>query len=192
MSVINIQNNQESARDLFEKYYRLIPFLVGRMTYKSTLISEVDQEDIISKTYLILWEICIKQSQIQAQAFKSYVYIRIKGSIIDELRKKKKIHDQAIYYADYLSKILEDEGYQPSDVYDSSCSIERGELQKLLLTALDKLNPKEQTVISEFYLQEKKFCQIVNDHHGLSKSWVSKIHRQALKKLKELITSPSN
>ncbi len=189
MSIRTPEGNQESARELFERYHRLIPFLVGRMTYRSSLVSNIDQEDIISKTYLMLWEICLKQSKVQANAFKAYVYIRIKGTIIDELRKKKKIYDRAIFYADYLSNILEENGYNAHNAPDLTNIIEQTELQELLREALEKLNPKEQTVITEFYLQEKKFCQIANENQGLSKSWVSKIHRQALKKLKNLISS---
>jgi len=49
-----------------------------------------------------------------------------------------------------------------------------------------KLPPKERLIVEEFYFKEKSFSQIVDENEGFSKSWVSRLHRRALQRLKEL------
>ena len=49
-----------------------------------------------------------------------------------------------------------------------------------------KLPPKERIIIEEFYFNEKSFAEIIRENEGFSKSWVSRLHSRALKRLKEL------
>ncbi len=47
------------------------------------------------------------------------------------------------------------------------------------------LPAKERMVIEEFYFRGKSFTEIVNEHEGFSKSWVSRLHSRGLLLLKE-------
>lgn len=45
------------------------------------------------------------------------------------------------------------------------------------------LKPKEKIVIEGYYLKDKSFADIARENSDLSKSWISRIHKRALKKL---------
>ena len=58
---------------------------------------------------------------------------------------------------------------------------ERREFRRLLAT----LPEKERIVVEGYYFQGKSFTQIADEYRGLSKSWVSRIHSRALRRLRE-------
>ena len=48
---------------------------------------------------------------------------------------------------------------------------------------------KERIIIEEYYFQGKSFSQIAQENHGMSKSWVSRLHTRALERLKDMYFS---
>jgi len=44
---------------------------------------------------------------------------------------------------------------------------------------------KERLVLEEYYFKEKSFAEIADDHEGMSKSWVCKLHSRGLGMLKQ-------
>ncbi len=47
------------------------------------------------------------------------------------------------------------------------------------------LPQKERLVIEEYYFNDKSFAEIAEEHAGLSKSWISRLHARALQRLQE-------
>ncbi len=56
---------------------------------------------------------------------------------------------------------------------------------KEFLSLIATLPDKERLIVEEFYIRERTFAEIVAAHDGFTKSWVSKVHKRALKRLKE-------
>lgn len=77
------------------------------------------------------------------------------------------------------------EFYQ-EDVLDQQELVERRTLSSRLRQAVKKLPEKEQLIVEEYYFAGKPFVQIVEENESMSKSWVSRLHRRALKNLREL------
>ena len=48
-----------------------------------------------------------------------------------------------------------------------------------------RLPDKERLVVEEYYFKEKSFKQITDEYPSLSKSWVSRLHSRALRRLKD-------
>lgn len=63
---------------------------------------------------------------------------------------------------------------------------ERAELTRRLSQCLKQLTDEERSVIERFYFQNHRMLAIAKDF-GVSKSWVSRVHTRALRKLKPLI-----
>lgn len=47
------------------------------------------------------------------------------------------------------------------------------------------LPQKERLVIEEYYFNDKSFAEIADEHAGLSKSWISRLHTRALQRLQQ-------
>ncbi len=61
----------------------------------------------------------------------------------------------------------------------------RQKIRKKLLAAIATLSEPERLIIESFYFHDKSFIDIANEESGLSKSWVSRLHKKALEKLRE-------
>lgn len=196
------KSNQTLKEEAFNKYYKLVPFLVQRMTTGSSL-SDSDKEDLISAAYISLWEITKHYNPENEKPFKTYVYIRIKGSILDELRKKRNYLNRAALLAEQFKSQLQ--SYQQNRAVGKleKCSPEipgKGtqheatdylEEKDLLLKSLAKLPEKGKMLLEKHYLEGIPFRDIINTDYQVSKSWASKMHRESLQQLKEIYLQES-
>jgi RNA polymerase sigma factor for flagellar operon FliA len=66
-------------------------------------------------------------------------------------------------------------------------NLEKQQLRKRLLAAIDTLGEKEQQIIKDYYFEDKSFAQIVKENPELSKSWVSRLHKRALEKMQQAL-----
>lgn len=57
---------------------------------------------------------------------------------------------------------------------------------------IQKLSPAERLVITQYYLEDKNFSEIVGLRRGFTKSWVSRLHRRGLESLRKLILSTND
>jgi RNA polymerase sigma factor for flagellar operon FliA len=60
----------------------------------------------------------------------------------------------------------------------------RAELLKLVESAIDELPAEEQTLVRRHYLEGERFDHVASEL-GLSKSWASRLHTRAIKRLTE-------
>lgn len=65
---------------------------------------------------------------------------------------------------------------------------ERGERKLLLKRAIRQLPLRERVVIEERYYKGKTFQEIAEQKLHLSRSWVSRLHAQALKRIRRILT----
>lgn len=64
-------------------------------------------------------------------------------------------------------------------------ALERRDEWQRLRKYVDSLDTSERYVITEYYFKHRSFSDIARKRRGLSRSWVSRLHTRALKKLKE-------
>lgn len=207
----SITNNEK----IFNQYKKLVPYFFNKITSKNS-ITLSDKEDILSNTYLVLWQTILKHKGENNKSFRAYLYIKIRGSIIDSLRKRSKTFQKNYVFVRRVKLIIEasntarplessdfslssvfDNAYEYAlrykllnisnneEITDSSTLVSDSEKRTCLERNIATLSDNEGLVIKEHYLNDKAFVQICNENPHLSKSWVSKIHKRAIKKLKE-------
>jgi RNA polymerase sigma factor for flagellar operon FliA len=129
--------------------------------------------------------------------FETYAIQRIRGKIIDELRKlQKKFKDDAnessiesFYTNISLNKSPEDEdGYTlgeiiPSDSESVSVTVEKTEMKEFLMSAIKELNERDRLILSLYYFENLNYKEIA-ELLKITISRVSQIHTRIVKDLK--------
>ncbi|MDP3150457.1 MAG: sigma-70 family RNA polymerase sigma factor, partial [Ignavibacteria bacterium] len=128
--------------------------------------------------------------------FETYAIKRIRGKIIDELRKLQKkprvfnsANDEVIYTNIPLSHTSDDEeGYSleeiiPNDSILPDESLEKQEMKEFLIAAINKLPERDRQIISLYYYENlgyKEIAQVLN----ITVSRVSQVHTRIIESLK--------
>ena len=174
--------------ELFDSYQRLVPFLVNKLT-KGFNVTLEEREDLIAAGYARLWELIQNFDDSQRFTFKSYVYIRVKGCVIDLLRQRNSSYQKAQCYADHLKHMLGSMTAKASRPHlpamgNSPDDFSRLEAVDIIERIFNVLSDKEKLIVSEYYIQEKKFVEISTEYPELTKSWISRLHKRALEKMR--------
>ena len=126
--------------------------------------------------------------------FETYAIQRIRGKIIDELRKiqikpRKTGENDVVYKNLSLSTGVDDEGGYllletiPSDAETPDETVKKGEEKEILFALLKKLNERDRLIITLYYyesLNYKEIAEVLN----ITVSRVSQIHTKILQQLK--------
>jgi len=129
--------------------------------------------------------------------FETYAIQRIRGKIIDELRKlQKKFKNDAnetsiesFYTNVSLNKSPEDEdGYTlgeiiPNDSESVSDTVEKSEMKEFLMSAIKELNERDRLILSLYYFENLNYKEIA-ELLKITISRVSQIHTRIVKDLK--------
>lgn len=132
--------------------------------------------------------------------FETYAIQRIRGKIIDELRKiqsKQKAYtttDEEIYHTTIslnnsidedsncqLYEVISDENDTPID------TAEKNESKELLLEAIKQLDEKERLIITLYYYENLNYAEIAKVI-GVTVSRVSQVHSKIIDSLKKKLT----
>ena len=213
-------NRQMEMEVIFNKHKGVVKSLLNRIC-QTSLLSTEDREDLCSSAYTTLWECILNMKNQDDKGFKRYIYIRIRGAILDALKVRQRnfhrnhtfaMRIKLIIEASATSKRLESTRYEETksleSVYDkayeyalkyqlievdrdrgvsfnSSTVIDKRDKKACLSQYIKKLSTREKLIIKEYYMEDKSFAQICLENPKLSKTWVSKIHKRAIRKLKE-------
>lgn len=71
------------------------------------------------------------------------------------------------------------------DNLDPERAFELKENNKKFRSIVETLPEKERLIVEEYYFRGKSFVEIADEHQGLSKSWVSRLHSRALELLRQ-------
>lgn len=129
--------------------------------------------------------------------FETYAIQRIRGKILDELRKiqtKPRVDssenlEDTNYKTLSLSDSGEDEdGYSlndiiPGDAETPSVTVEKNEMKELLINSIKRLNERDRLILSLYYYEDldyKEIAALLN----ITVSRVSQIHSKVIKELK--------
>jgi RNA polymerase sigma factor for flagellar operon FliA len=129
--------------------------------------------------------------------FETYAIQRIRGKIIDELRKlQRKFKDdvnetsiESFYTNVSLNKSPEDEdGYIlgeiiPNDSESAAVTVEKTEMKEYLMSAIKELNERDRLILSLYYFENLNYKEIA-ELLKITISRVSQIHTRIVKDLK--------
>lgn len=130
--------------------------------------------------------------------FETYAIQRIRGKIIDELRKlqskyKNNIDESSIesFYSNVSldrSSVEDEEGYLLGEVIANedeaiSVSVEKIEMNEYLMKAIKELNERDRLILSLYYFEDLSYKEI-SELLKITVSRVSQIHSRIIKDLK--------
>jgi RNA polymerase sigma factor for flagellar operon FliA len=217
-----------SERDNLVTQYRGYVQAVAKGMIVSLGLPAEHLDEILAAGYLGLVEAASRFDPKAKTDFKLFAYRRIRGAIIDSIRRNSEISGKAYKLSKAWSAIdlLEDAYIQDPDSEQDPqqtlakvlefaasgaiafrCSFhdleqEASEVctdnnqEKILLekeaknsfkSLIDRLPEKERFIIEAYYFEEKSFAQITLEMGEHTKSWVSRLHAQALSRLKYFI-----
>lgn len=102
----------------------------------------------------------------------------------------KKIYEAASSIAVSFSLSYDQmEGYaEEDDANNPEALLMREQRSTILIKALDKLPPRERNIIEQYYFQDRSLSEVVEKKAHVSRSWLSRIHGRALRRLKKHIS----
>jgi RNA polymerase sigma factor FliA len=95
-------------------------------------------------------------------------------------------------YLTSLETLQEEKGFEPAaDHVDPSLKIDVGRLSARLRTALERLPERERALVTKHYFEGKNLLE-AGAELGISKSWASRLHGQAVERLRRYVdTDPA-
>lgn len=183
-------------REIIIRYINLVHYVI-RKSHLSTN-NVLDERDFFQFGIEGLSEAVDRFDPDYGTKFETYAIQRIKGKIIDELRKiqsKLKINGEEANVSHYPQNIsmnnqIEDEdgGYQLAEIIaDEQITqldeVEGNEMKELLIKALKQLNEKERLIISLYYYENLNYQEIA-ELMKITVSRVSQIHTKIINNLK--------
>ncbi len=178
------------ARDkLIEHNLRLVVFLAKK--YENT---GVDLEDLVSIGTIGLMKGVKTFSSDKNIKLATYASRCIDNEILMFLRKNKKIKGE-ISFEDSLSFDADGNELHLEDVLGTDKDVVTKPLEddlnkKLMMEEIDKLNPRDREIIIMRYglfNQEEKTQKEVADILGISQSYISRIEKKVIKRLKNVV-----
>lgn len=166
--------------------------------FRRHLPCTIEYDDLIAAGMRGLWDALGRARSEQGLAFEYYVRVRIRGSILDELRAQDWLGRRARERAEALGEpattvVRFDElddwtGWdEDKSIGDADEAIARERLHERVAGALFKLPPRERHVICEYYVNGQRMRDIA-DRMGVSHPRVSQLHARALNRLQAFLT----
>lgn len=185
-----LEDHDESAKDiLIERNLRLVVFLSKK--YENT---GVDLEDLVSIGTIGLIKGINTFHRGKNIKLATYVSRCIDNEILMFLRKNKKIKtevsiDQSLSYDSEGNELhLEDILGTDSDIVTRE--IEKEDERKLMINEIQRLNPRDRDIMILRYGllgQKEKTQKEVADLLGISQSYISRIEKKVIRRLKALV-----
>lgn len=180
------------------------------MLYKKYNTFGIERKETQAICYLALCTAAQRYDATRSIAFQTFAYWRIVGSIMDLLRAEKKSGFQYRAYramkdvnvlctsstehrkhnAEIMGlKIFKLSKGQDAEVaymkgYNPEHIVIRKNVRSNIEKAMNRLSYEERELIRAHYFQEKSFVEVCDEHGSPSKSWATRTHNKALKKLK--------
>lgn len=167
------------------------------------LPANVLRDDLVAAGVFGLVDSLRKNGGDHGATFESYARIRIRGAILDELRTQDWLPRRARWAAlgkrpatddvpvsvvgiedlgpgERTASFVDEQGKDPSE------QLEDCQENEQLADAIDKLPPRERTIVRMHYFQGARFKDI-GEVLGVSEPRVSQLHSRAMGQLKKLL-----
>ncbi|MCX7610610.1 MAG: sigma-70 family RNA polymerase sigma factor [Ignavibacterium sp.] len=184
-------------KQIILRYLNLVHYVIRKSNLSTN--SVLDERDFFQFGIEGLSEAIDRFDPDYGTKFETYAIQRIKGKIIDELRKVQSkiksnddLNNSNSQYPQNISmnNQIEDEdgGYQLSEVLPleqttQAQEVEEKEMKELLVKAIKDLNERERLIISLYYYENLNYQEIA-ELMNITVSRVSQIHSRILNNLK--------
>ncbi|BDQ02840.1 MAG: sigma-70 family RNA polymerase sigma factor [Ignavibacterium sp.] len=182
-------------KEIIMKYLNLVHYVIRKTPLSKNQV--LDERDFFQYGIEGLSEAVDRFDPDYGTKFETYAIQRIRGKIIDELRKlqskfKTEEGDQTVdnYYTNLSinNQIDDEDGYTlaeviPNEQLSQSEEVEKNEMKEILLKALKGLNERDRLIISLYYYENLNYQEIAK-LMNITISRVSQIHSRILKNLK--------
>lgn len=184
-------------KEIILRYVNLVHYVIRKSHLTSNGV--LDERDFFQFGIEGLSEAIDRFDPDYGTKFETYAIQRIKGKIIDELRKiqsKIKLPEEESNASQYPQSIsmnnqIEDEegSYQLSEVIadDNNTNqaevVEENEMKELLVNAIKQLNERDRLIISLYYYENLNYQEIA-ELMKITVSRVSQIHTRIINNLK--------
>jgi RNA polymerase sigma factor for flagellar operon FliA len=181
-------------KQIISNYTSLVHYVIHN--YHFTSFDVVDEQDFFQFGIEGLSEAIDRFDPNYGTKFETYAIQRIRGKIIDEIRKLQ-IKPRVNSYGDteYIKNVSlshEVEGAEvyslnetiPSDVELPDESLQKKEQKEILINAIGALEERDRQLIALYYYENLNYKEIA-ELLGITVSRVSQVHSRILKELKE-------
>ncbi len=145
----------------------------------------IDIADIDAFALEGLWDAAVRFDERRGVPFRSYATIRISGEINEQIRALQMLprrhHGRGASMVELTGEAIVGDATQDDDV-DAVRSFEA------IRSKVDSLDAEERALIVGHYFQDRRFDHVAADL-GISKSWASRVHSRAIRKLRKRVAA---
>jgi RNA polymerase sigma factor FliA len=179
--------SEDARRDLVNEHLPLVRSLAIRFYRQSSRFLELDE--LVSVGTLGLIEAARRYRPEIGSTFATFAYTRVRGAMFDAVGQIAPMRRSAFRALGRLRlrpivarEMRDDSIDEVADALDSRRAGAR------LAQALDRLPERKRRLIHRHYFEGDSLLDVGRDL-GISKSWASRMHAQALRQLRSLVTS---
>jgi RNA polymerase sigma factor for flagellar operon FliA len=190
-SEYKVSPSSELKKKIMMNYTRLVHYVIHNSRFINLDI--LDDRDYFQFGVEGLSEAIDRFDPDYGTKFETYAIQRIRGKIIDELRKlqkKKGYGPDGINYSNLSlnSSVDEDENYSLSEIipseYDTPTEeLEKNEAIEFLTSAIKELPERDRMILSLYYYEHLNY-QEISEILSITVSRVSQVHSKIIKTLK--------
>lgn len=177
-----------------DQWRHLVWYVVNRI--KARLPVSVSEEELFAAGMYGLMRAARSYDSTKGASFKTYAYHRIRGSILDDLRRMdflpRSMRDRARKNGEEAPSVVgiptDEDGHESLAASQVSTESEGSDMHHVLHREIDALPDKMRIVMSMYYREEMKMREI-GEKLNLTESRVSQIHSNAVSRLRRAMRS---
>jgi RNA polymerase sigma factor for flagellar operon FliA len=171
------------------QWQHLVWYVVNRI--RPRLPASVSEDELFSAGMFGLMRAARSYDASRGAGFKTYAYHRIRGAILDDLRRmdflprslRERAREQGEAAPAMVAIPTDEDGHESLSARSQEASWEQEDMHDLLEREIDNLPDKMRIVMSLYYREEMKMREIGERLH-LTESRVSQIHSNAVSRLR--------
>lgn len=191
--------------ELIARHEKMVHGLANRLRRELSLRGDLD--DLIAFGFGGLLEAHHRFDPSRGVRFQTFAYYRVRGAMLDGVRKMadlpRRAHERlqaSAQVAPTAAPTSLDKAFTRMSASLSTATVLQGsfgeqspeaallknESVARLLQALPRLSPRQRVLVRGFYFEGRSIDQMAQEL-GISKSWASRLHRQALVELRDAL-----
>jgi RNA polymerase sigma factor for flagellar operon FliA len=171
------------------QWRHLVWYVVNRI--RPRLPASVSEDELFSAGMFGLMRAARSYDASRGAGFKTYAYHRIRGAILDDLRRmdflprslRERAREQGEDAPSMVAIPTDEDGHESLSARPQEAACEQEDMQDLLEREIDNLPDKMRIVMSLYYREEMKMREI-GERLNLTESRVSQIHSNAVSRLR--------
>ncbi len=172
-----------------DQWRHLVWYVVNRI--KARLPMSVSEEELFSAGMYGLMRAARSYDPTRGAGFKTYAYHRIRGAILDDLRRldflPRSMRDRARKTGEEVPSVVsiptDEDGHECLAARPIEAASERADLHEVLQEQIDKL-PDKMRIVMSLYYRDGLIMREIGEKLHLTESRVSQIHTNAVQRLR--------